>query len=251
MAHSGQRKVAFVTGASTGIGRATAEAFVARGYATALIDTNEADGRRAEAQLRSAGECVFIPCDVSDDAAVAEAVARTVQTFGRLDAAFHAAGVPVSQAAPTAEASLHHWNRQIAVDLTGIFSCIRHEVPHMLQAGGGAIVNCASMGGLVGARAVPANISSKHGVVGLTKAAALDYARQNIRVNVICPGPIDTEMFRRAVAPEARGALADSIPMGRFGRPEEVAALALFLCDDSAAFVTGQAIAIDGGWTAA
>jgi NAD(P)-dependent dehydrogenase (short-subunit alcohol dehydrogenase family) len=250
MARAEQRKVALVTGASSGIGRATAEAFVARGYATALIDLDEAGGRRAEAQLRAAGECCFILCDVTDDAAVRAAVEQAVSAFGRLDAAFHAAGVAVDQSRPTAECSLEYWNRAIATDLTGIFSCMRHEIPHMLQAGGGSIVNCASMAGLVGAPNVPANVAAKHGVVGLTKAAALEYARQNIRVNVVCPGITDTEMMRRAVTPEGAQALLEASPMGRFGQPSEVAALVMCLCDDSTGFLTGQAIAIDGGWTA-
>lgn len=245
-----RRKVAFVTGASFGIGRATAEAFVRRGYATALVDWEAEAGRRAEAQLREHGDCLFIACDVTVDAAVRDAVQQAVDVFGRLDASFHAAGVAVDQSRPTADCSLEYWRRALATDLTGIFSCMRHEIPQMLRTGGGAIVNCASMAGLVGAPNVPANVAVKHGVVGLTKAAALDYARQNIRVNVVCPGITDTEMFRRAVTPEMTGPLAQAVPMGRFGRPDEIAALVLTLCDDSTAFLTGQAIAIDGGWTA-
>jgi NAD(P)-dependent dehydrogenase (short-subunit alcohol dehydrogenase family) len=243
-------KAAFVTGASFGIGRATAEAFVRRGYRTTLVDWDEEAGRRAAAQLRELGECVFIPCDVTDDDAVRAAVQQAVAAYGRLDASFHAAGVGVEQGRPTAECRMEYWRQAIATDLTGIFSCMRHEIPQMLKTGGGSIVNCASMAGIVGAPDVPANVAAKHGVVGLTKSTALEYARQNIRVNVVLPGITDTEMFRRAVAPDMTGALAQAVPMGRFGRPEEIAALVLTLCGENMGFLTGQAIAIDGGWTA-
>jgi NAD(P)-dependent dehydrogenase (short-subunit alcohol dehydrogenase family) len=245
-----RHKVALVTGGSSGIGRATADAFVRRGYATVLIDREEESGRRAEAQLRLSGECTFIHCDVTDDAAVLRAVQHAVNVYGGLDVAFHAAGVAVEQGKPTAECSAEYWNKVIATDLTGIFSCMRHEIPQMLKSGGGSIVNCASMAGLVGAPNVPANVAAKHAVVGLTKAAALEYARQNIRVNVVCPGITDTEMLRRAVTPSMIGPLAESLPIGRFGQPAEIAALVLALCDESTGFLTGQAIAIDGGWTA-
>lgn len=244
------RKVALVTGASSGIGRATADAFVQCGYATVLIDRDRDTGRRAEAQLRGFGECTFIHCDVTDDAAVGQAFNRAVELYGRLDAAFHSAGVAVQQGKPTAECSFEYWSEVIATDLTGIFSCMRHAIPHMLSAGGGSIVNCASMAGLVGAPNVPANVAAKHAVVGLTKAAALEYARQRIRVNVVCPGITDTEMFRRAVIPSMVGPLAESLPIGRFGQPSEIAALVVSLCEDSMAYLTGQAIAVDGGWTA-
>lgn len=244
------RKVAFVTGASSGIGRATAEAFVRRGYATVLVDREAETGRRSEAQLRQLGECTFIHCDVTDDAAVRQAIHDAVSSYGRLDAAFHAAGVAVQQGRPTAECSMEYWNLVIATDLTGIFSCMRHAIPQMLKTGGGSIVNCSSMAGLVGAANVPANVAAKHAVVGLTKAAALEYARRNIRVNVVCPGITDTEMFRRAVTPGTEKALADSLPIGRFGQPAEIAAVVLSLCDEGMGFLTGQAIAVDGGWTA-
>jgi NAD(P)-dependent dehydrogenase (short-subunit alcohol dehydrogenase family) len=138
----------------------------------------------------------------------------------------------------------------IAVDLTGVWSCMRHQIPQMLQTGGGSIVNCASIVGLVGAPSLPAYAAAKHGVVGLTKTAALEYARQGIRVNAVCPGMIDTPMTQRSIPPELRVTLNAESPIGRFGTPAEIGAAVVWLCDESSSFVTGQAIAIDGGWIA-
>ena len=243
------RKVALVTGASSGIGRAAAEAFVARGYATALLDRDEAAGREVEAQLRGAGECVFLGCDVTDDAAVGQAVEQVVGRYGRLDAAFNAAGIDGEHGKKTGESSLENWSRVMAVDLTGLFSCMRHEIPQMLKTGSGSIVNCASVAGLVGAPYVSAYVAAKHGVVGLTKAAALEYAAQGLRVNAICPGMIDTPMSRASMTPEITQALLAESAIGRLGQPEEVAAAAVWLCADAPGFLTGQAIAVDGAWT--
>lgn len=244
-----RRKVALVTGASSGIGRAAAEAFVARGYATALVDRNADAGREVEAQLRRVGECVFIRCDVTDDAGVRQAVEEAAARYGGLDAAFNAAGVD-GEHVVTAETSLETWNRVIAVNLTGVFSCMRYEIPQMLKSGGGSIVNCASVAGLVGAAYVSAYAASKHGVVGLTKAAALEYAARGLRVNAICPGMIDTPLSRANMTPDVLEALVAESAIGRMGRPEEVAAAAVWLCDDAPSFLTGQAIAVDGAWTA-
>jgi NAD(P)-dependent dehydrogenase (short-subunit alcohol dehydrogenase family) len=249
MTATDQRKVALVTGGSSGIGRAAAEAFVARGYATAVLDRDEAAGREVEAQLRGAGECVFIRCDVTDDAAVRQAVEQVVERYGRLDAAFNAAGIDGEHGKKTGESSLENWNRVMAVDLTGLFSCMRYEIPQMLKTGGGSIVNCASVAGLVGAPYVSAYVAAKHGVVGLTKAAALEYAAQGLRVNAICPGMIDTPMSRASMTPEITKALLAESAIGRLGQPEEVAAAAVWLCDDAPGFLTGQAIAVDGAWT--
>jgi NAD(P)-dependent dehydrogenase (short-subunit alcohol dehydrogenase family) len=249
MAGVDQRKVALVTGASSGIGRATAEAFVARGYATALVDRDAPGGRVVETQLRKSGECLFIHCDVTDDGAVREAVERTVGAYGRLDAAFNAAGID-GDAGPTADCSIENWSLVIATDLTGLWSCMRYEIPQMLKAGAGSIVNCASIAGLVGAPGLPAYVAAKHGVVGLTKAAALEYARQGIRVNAVCPGLIDTPMSRKGLTPEIAAKLAEESPIGRFGQPAEIASAVLWLCDETSGFLTGQAIAVDGAWTA-
>jgi NAD(P)-dependent dehydrogenase (short-subunit alcohol dehydrogenase family) len=245
---SEQSKVAFVTGASSGIGRRAAEAFVARGYATALVDRDESIGREVEAELRRSGECVFIRCDVTDDAAVGQAVEQAVGRYGRLDAAFNAAGVSGGYGA-TADYAPENWTRVIAVDLTGVWSCMRHQIPQMLKTGGGSIVNCASAAGLVGVPYMPAYVAAKHGVVGLTKAAALEYARQGIRVNAVCPGVIDTPMSQNSMTPEAVHAIVAETPIERLGKAEEIAAAVLWLCE-GADFVTGQAIAVDGGWTA-
>lgn len=250
MTSSDQRKVAFVTGASSGIGRATAELFVSRGYATVLVDRDQDLGRAVQAKLHERGECTFIHCDVTDDAAVRQAVEQTVQTYGRLDAAFNAAGIDGEQGKATADCSMENWNRVIAIDLTGVFSCLRYEIAQMLKQGGGAIVNCASVAGLVGAPYVPAYVAAKHGVVGLTKAAALEYARQGIRVNAVCPGMIDTPMTRVSLTPQISAPLLAESPIGRFGLPEEVAAVVVALCDPSFSFLSGQAIAVDGAWTA-
>ena len=219
-----------MTGASSGIGRATAEAFVARGYATALLDRDADDGRVVERQLRKSGECLFIQCDVTDDAAVREAVASTVGAYGRLDAAFNAAGID-GEAGKTAECSMENWNRVIATDLTGLWSCMRYEIPQMLKAGGGSIVNCASVAGLLGAPTLPAYVAAKHGVVGLTKTAALEYARQGIRANAVCPGLIDTPMSRKGLTLEFAARLVEESPIGRFGQPAEIAAAVVWLCD--------------------
>jgi NAD(P)-dependent dehydrogenase (short-subunit alcohol dehydrogenase family) len=243
------RKVAFVTGASSGIGKASAEAFVARGYATALVDRDERLGREVEDKLRGRGECVFIACDMTDDEGVRRAVEQTVERYGRLDAAFNAAGIDGEPGKATADTSLENWTRVLAIDLTGVWSCMRHQIPHMLKSGGGSIVNCASVAGLVGAPFLSAYVAAKHGVVGLTKTAALEYARQGLRVNAVCPGMIDTPLARRGMTPEIRDMLVAESPIGRLAEPEEVAAAVIWLCDGAPGFLTGQAIAIDGAWT--
>jgi NAD(P)-dependent dehydrogenase (short-subunit alcohol dehydrogenase family) len=223
------QRVAFVTGAGSGIARATAQAFVKAGYAVALIDRDRETGARAENELSALGSCRFFAADVTDDASVADAVTQTLSAFGRLDAAFNAAGIDGE-----------HGNRT--------FHCMRHQIPAMLASGGGAIVNCASVAGVVGAATFAAYVAAKHGVVGLTRTAALEYAREGITVNAICPGTINTQMNRNLPADLLQGLLAAS-PMGRLGEPSEIAATVLFLCSDGAKFLNGQALAVDGGWT--
>ena len=221
-------KVAFVTGAASGIGRAAADAFVQRGYRTVLADMNEEAGKAAEAELRDAGECTFVRCDITDDDSVRTAVAAAVGTYGRLDAAFNAAGIDGEHGKRTAESSMENWHRVIAVDLTGTFSCLRHEIPAIIDSGGGAIVNCASTAGLRAAPTVSAYTAAKHGVVGLTKVAAKEYGRAGVRVNAICPGTVDTPMFRASMSAFA-DRLAASTPVGRLAEPSEIAEVAVWL----------------------
>jgi NAD(P)-dependent dehydrogenase (short-subunit alcohol dehydrogenase family) len=244
-----QRKVAFVTGAASGIGRATAKAFAGAGYAVALVDRTEDAGREAEEEIAQSGECAFIACDVTDDSAVRGAVAQTVERFGRLDAAFNAAGIDGEPGKFTADSTMENWNRVIAIDLTGVWSCMRYQIPAMLASGGGAIVNCSSVAGLVGAPTFSAYVAAKHGVVGLTKTAALEYARQGIHVNAVCPGMIDTPMTQAGLTADILEPLLAECPIGRFAQPIEVATAVVWLCDPGTSFVTGQALAVDGGWT--
>ncbi len=249
MAVKEQSRVAFVTGASSGIGRATAEVLVRSGYATVLVDRNETAGRAVEAQLLHFGECVFVRCDVTDEHAVHLAVESTVKTYGRLDAAFNAAGID-GEKGSTAECSTENWNKVLAINLTGVWNCLRYQIPQMLKNGGGTIVNCASVAGLVGAPYLPAYVAAKHGVVGLTKAAALEYARQGIRVNAVCPAFIDTPLSRESLTPEHTAALIAECPIGRLAQADEVATTVKWLLTNDSSFVTGQAVAIDGAWTA-
>jgi NAD(P)-dependent dehydrogenase (short-subunit alcohol dehydrogenase family) len=243
-----QNKVALVTGGASGIGQATAEAFLRDGYAVVILDRDEAAGRRVEEQLRTLGTFKFLTCDVADEASVSSTFAKAIALHGRIDVAFNAAGVD-GVPAPTVECSLYNWDRIMAVNLRGLWLCLKQEIAQMLVQGGGAIVNCASSAGLVGVPGLPAYVASKHGVVGLTKSAALEYVRKNIRVNAVCPGMIDTPMWRRAISPEMTAQLLANDPIGRLGQAGEIAAAVLWLCSPAASFVTGHALAVDGGMT--
>ena len=242
-------KVAVVTGSSYGIGRSTAIAFAKRGAKVVLSDwVDDKDTREVIGQ--AGGEAVYFKCDVSNEEEVRSLMAQAVSHYGRLDFAFNNAGVEGSPA-PVADCSNENWDRTIGINLRGVWLCMKHQIPAMLKTGGGVIVNNASIAGLVGFAGVPAYVASKHGVVGLTKNAALDYAKQNIRVNAVCPGVIQTPMIERFTGgdPKVIQQLVAGEPMDRLGQPEEIAETVVFLCSDAASFITGQAIAVDGGWT--
>ncbi len=244
-------KVAFVTGAANGIGRATALAFAREGAGVVVADVSE-QGNQETARLveEAGGRALAIRCDVSRAEEVKAALDKAVEAFGRLDYAFNNAGLeqPVTAAADLTE---EQWDRIVGVDLRGVFLCMRHEIPLMLRHGGGAIVNTSSGAGVKGFAGQAAYCAAKFGVVGLTKAAALDYAPSSIRINAVCPGIVETPMMDRfsGGTPEGRERVIAQEPVGRMGKPEEIAAAVLWLCSDAAAFVVGHAMVVDGGQT--
>jgi NAD(P)-dependent dehydrogenase (short-subunit alcohol dehydrogenase family) len=245
-------KVAIVTGASAGIGRAAELALAAEGAAVVVADIDDTRGHQVAAEINDkGGRARFVHTDVSDEAQVAAMVRETVEVFGGLDVAFNNAGIEGTPA-PTHECTPENWQRTLAVNLTGVWSCMRHEIPRMLERGGGSIVNCSSVAGLVGFATIPAYVASKHGLVGLTKTAAVEYAEAGIRVNAICPGVIDTEMIERFTGghDEAQAAMIAMEPVGRMGRSEEIADAVVWLCSDRSSFTTGHALAVDGGFVA-
>lgn len=245
-------KVAFVTGASTGIGRASALAFAKGGAKVAVVDVNVDEATKTAHLIEQAGGiATFIKCDVSKSQEVKAAIEKTVSLFGSLDIAFNNAGIE-GQSAATANSTEENWDKVINTNLKGCFLCMREELNQMLKQKGGAIINCASIAGVVGFAGSPAYVASKHGIVGLTKVAALEYAKANIRVNAICPGVIQTPMIDRATNgdPKMAAAFASMEPVGRFGQPEEIASAALWLASHESSFVTGHSLVVDGGWVA-
>jgi len=249
VSHSGQ--VALVTGGAAGIGRATALAFAAKGITVVVSDVDDNGGEQTVALIQGAGGVAhFVHCDVTRDAEVAALIAAVLERYSRLDYAFNNAGIEIEKGR-LAEGDEDEFDAIMGVNVKGVWLCMKHQLPVMLKQGGGAIVNTASVAGLMAAPKMSIYCASKHAVLGLTKSAAVEYAKKNIRINAVCPGVIDTEMFRRAheADPKKADFAAAMHPVGRIGKAEEVAAAVLYLCSDSAAFVTGVALPVDGGAT--
>ena len=245
-------QVALVTGASSGMGLTTARAFAEAGAAVVLADINQAALQAATDALAAAGhQALGVPCDVADEANVVATVKAAVDTFGRLDMAFNNAGIQVPPS-DAADEPAEVFDRVNAINLRGVWACMKHELAQMRTQGSGAIVNCSSLGGLVGIPGRAAYHASKHGVLGLTSSAALEYAPRGIRINAICPGtittPMVTDMINKGELDTAE-AIANQ-PINRLGEPEEIAAAVLWLCSPGASFVIGVALPVDGGYTA-
>jgi NAD(P)-dependent dehydrogenase (short-subunit alcohol dehydrogenase family) len=247
-----ENKVALVTGAASGLGLATATAFAESGATVVLADWNEKAVQTAANEIAANGhKTLAVTCDVSDDAQVEAMVKQTVAAFGRLDAAYNNAGVQ-NVLAETADSPRDDYDRIMAINLRGVWSSMKYELQQMRAQGSGAIVNCSSLGGLIGGSRRGTYHAAKHGVIGLTKSAALEYATRGIRVNDVCPGMIQTPMSDKMIAegqgPELDRMLDTFVPMKRLGRPEEIAAAVLWLCSDAASYITGQSISVDGGF---
>lgn len=245
-------KVALVTGGAAGIGRATALAFASAGAQVVVSDIDTKGGEVTVLAIKAAGgEATFVSCDVSDSEAVAGLIRHTVEAYGRLDIAFNNAGIEIEHE-KLADGDLETFDRIMDINVKGVWLCMKHEIPEMLKHGGGAIVNTASVAGLGAAPKMSIYSASKHAVIGLTRSAAVEYAKKGIRVNAVCPAVIETDMFRRAAESDPRRAemAAAMHPVGRLGQPEEIAAAVLYLCSEAAGFTTGVALPVDGGSTA-
>lgn len=245
-------KVALVTGAASGIGRATALRFAEEGATVAVADFDDDGGAETVRLVEEVGgDAAFFHVDVSDEAAVESLVAAVTEEFGGIDVAHNNAGIE-GESGPVTDQSVENWERVIDVNLQGVFLCLKHEIPAIAERGGGAIVNTASVAGLVGAAGLSPYYASKHGVVGLTRSVAVEAAEQDIRVNAVCPGVIDTPMVERFTRgdEETLAATVEPQAMKRLGDPEEVADAVVWLCSDHASFVTGVAMPVDGGYTA-
>ncbi|MBD2070657.1 SDR family oxidoreductase [Leptolyngbya sp. FACHB-671] len=246
-----QDKVALVTGGTSGIGRATAIAFGAAGAKVVFSGRRDAEGEKTAQLIRETGaECLYVHSDASNEEDIKALVQKTVATYGRLDCAFNNAGVE-SPGKPLHEQSIEEFDNLMAINVRGVFLCMKYEIQQMLTQGSGAIVNNSSIVGLISFPGVSPYVASKHAVMGLTRSAALDYAKQGIRVNAVNPGFIVTEMIDRSVARMSITAddFAAMVPMGRIAQAEEVAQAVVFLCSDAASYITGQPLTIDGGVT--
>lgn len=245
-------KVVFITGGSTGIGHATAIDFASAGASVMIADINTEAGNATIEEIKKAGgKAAFVYCNVADEQSVAVAVKQTVDTFGGLHIAFNNAGIGGTPGGVDV-VSTDDWNRVIQVNLNGVYYCMKYQIQHMLKSGGGSIINCSSILGTVGFAGAPAYVAAKHAVVGLTKASALDYATQGIRVNSIGPGFVVTPLLESAgiTSDAATKAYIESLhPQNRLGMPNEISGLVLFLASDAASFITGQHIHADGGYT--
>jgi len=250
MAKSLEGKVALVTGGGSGIGRSTAIAFSREGAKVVVADI-QAEGGNGTVRIikKSGGNAVFVKTDVSKAKEVEALVKKAVEAYGKIDCAFNNAGIEGTQG-PTGECAEENWDRTISINLKGIWLCMKYELSQMLKQGKGVIVNTASIAGLVGFTNLPAYCASKGGVIQLTKTAALEYAKSNIRINAVCPGVIKTPMIDRFTkgSKEAEAAFAAGEPVGRLGTPEEIAEAVVWLCSDKASFVTGHPMVVDGGW---
>jgi NAD(P)-dependent dehydrogenase (short-subunit alcohol dehydrogenase family) len=247
-----QGKVTLITGGGSGIGQATALRAASEGAKIMIADYVPEGAERTVRMIKEAGgEASCLAADVSITKQVEVMVSKTVETYGRIDCAFNNAGIE-GKFDSTIECTEENFDRVIAIDLKAVWLCMKYEIPQMLKQGGGTIVNTASIAGLLGFNGIPAYVAAKHGVVGLTRTAALEYAQKNIRVNCVCPGVINTPMVRRAIdsggLSEADVVVAE--PVGRLGKPEEIAEGVIWLLSDAASFVTGHPLTIDGGWVA-
>jgi NAD(P)-dependent dehydrogenase (short-subunit alcohol dehydrogenase family) len=247
-----EHKVALVTGGTSGIGRATAIAFGVAGAKVVFSGRREAEGEDTANLIRKSGaECLFVRSDVSSESDVKALVQKTIETYGRLDCAFNNAGIE-SLMKPLHEQSVEHFDNLMAINVRGLFLCMKYEIQQMMTQGSGVIINNSSTSGLVAFAGTSPYVASKHAVMGLTRAAALDYAKQGIRINAVNPGLTATEMIDRFSNkdPAMEQQLASIVPMERIGKPEEISATVVFLCSDTASYITGQSLVIDGGYTA-
>jgi NAD(P)-dependent dehydrogenase (short-subunit alcohol dehydrogenase family) len=247
-----KNKVVIITGASFGIGKATALAFAKEGAKLVISDVQDKEGEHLAEQIRTQGnDCIYVHCDISKPAEVQKMVSETVNRFGRLDIAYNNAGIE-GEMGFTAAGSEENFDHVIGINLKGVWACMKYEIPEMLKNKKGIIVNCSSVAGVVGSQGLPVYVASKHGVNGLTKSAALEYASQGIRINSVCPAGVHTPMLDRIMetSPGLKDQMNAMHPIGRVAQPKEIAEAVLYLCSERASFITGHELLVDGGFTA-